>query len=208
MAPQLTIMQRLENVEKTQQNGQQMTEGMFNQFRTALTTAMETLDATMAVLSDLNPEVPVADKVQEKVKAKRHERLVAQSEQEKSQLEQLVKAGVVRVSETIAENSILVARIFDANGEVTGVGRTQLEVNRLNPSIRPNFLGQGVGYVYEAESKDKLEVLEVYEVVPQSAEAAAPGTPAEVTAEPPAEAQTPAPPPVALVETSTQATEG
>ena len=156
----LTVLQRLDNHEKSLHAVQQNVDNAFSTLRSSVQSAMELLEAVVHTIEG-GPA-----KVEEVLKSKRMERAVEKAEQEKKQIETLVAQGVLKISEAITSMSLLVGRIFDKDGNVTGAGRNQVEFSALNPEIKEKFLGQGPGFVFTTDAGEKFEVLEVYEINP------------------------------------------
>lgn len=161
----------LQRVEKLEKRIEQMTEGvneLANRLTSSVTSALEVLDATIAVVNDLNPGTPLSTLIEEKITARRHEKAVARAEQEKKQITQLLESGHLKAIDKISKDSLIVGRVFNTEGKVMGVGREQIEFNQLVPELQSMLLGQEVGFMAGQEGKDKLEILEIYELVSQS----------------------------------------
>ena len=157
----LTVLQRLDNHQSALEVVKQNVDDLFHSFRNSTQTTMELLEAVVIHLGEGTEE-----KIKEIIKSKRLERALARAEQEKQQVEQLLKGGVLKVAEVVGEKSLMIGRVFDKDDSVVGAGRTQLEFPLLPDELKKAFLGQGVGFVYTAPSGiEKLELLEVYDRV-------------------------------------------
>lgn len=167
MGKTLTVLERLEAVEQTSNAVRGDLDTLFEQFRGSMQQEMEIVQSVIEVLKTADPEF--TNKVQAVIDTNKKAREQARADQEKKQLDQLVEAGVYKASDTITENSVLVGRVFDPEGNVRGVGRVQLNFSNLDKAVQPAFLGQSVGYAYEAPTKEKLEVLEIYDPAPAPA---------------------------------------
>lgn len=168
MAPQLTILQRVENLERKTNEVSSKLDGVFEQFRSSLGASMEVIEGLIGVVQDMRPpDVSVIQLVQDKVEASRAAKREAKMEQEKQQVAQLVETGVLKVTDTITERSFLVGRSFDPAGNIAGLPRQQFEFSQLHPDVKAKFLGQGPGFSFASETGEKLEILEVYEIVQQ-----------------------------------------
>lgn len=164
---QLPVLQRLSNVESSlDQTGRAM-DAMFQQLRNSLGSTADVFDSFVTLLSKEFPEKDLETKLRAAVVEKEKARALEKSEQQKANLASLVTAGVLKPVDTVTEHSVLVARIFDKDGTVTGTGRLQLEFSQLLEPLKPQFLGQGVGFMFETDNKEKFEILEVYDVVPE-----------------------------------------
>ena len=159
-------MQRLDIVERVVQEKSEAIDGLTAQVRQSFQSSLELLEGLIEVLKDTTPDVE--KQLQTKIETKRLTRALAKAEQEKKQIEQMVSNNVLRLTDRVVANSLMVARIFAADGTVDGAGRTTLEFNRLNKTTQEALLGKEVGFLHETESKEKLEVLEIYELVPST----------------------------------------
>ena len=181
MAPQLTVMQRIENLEKVNAELDQKLNSTFDKLRGQVGYVMEVVDALSTVLKQ--GVVGTADfdaTVEKALLARREERKQERLAAENKQMANLVEMGVVSPSNSITPNSLLVGRSFDKNGEVQGIGREQFEFVNLHPQVKEQFLGKEVGFVFEANG-NKMEVLEIYEIKPQNEEKSMPvATPSAV----------------------------
>jgi hypothetical protein len=171
MAPQLTVLQRLENLERANQELDQKLNTTFDRLRSQVAYVMEVVDALTVVFKDGTAELtPIPDLetlVETKLLARREQRKKERVEQENKQLANLVEMGVVKPAEKITANSLIVGRSFDSKGEVVGIGREQFEFGNLHPSVKDQFMGKEVGFLFESNG-NKLEVLEIYEIQPQN----------------------------------------
>lgn len=164
---QLPVLQRLSNLEGSlDQTGRAM-DTMFQQLRNSLGSTADVFDSFVTLLSKEFPEKDLETKLRAAVVEKEKTRALEKSEQQKANLASLVTAGVLKPVDVVTEHSVLVARIFDKDGAVTGTGRLQLEFSQLLEPLKPRFLGQGVGFMYETDNQEKFEVLEIYDVVPE-----------------------------------------
>lgn len=184
-----TVLERLQATEANVQRLQESVDGLFVNLRNSLQAQMEVMEAIIEVAKVSDPEVE--SKMQKVIETKRLEREVAKAEQEKKQVEQLVEAGILKQAELVSPDSVVVGRIFNKNGEVTGAGRVQSEYGRYTEACQKAILGQGVGFVYETEQAEKFEILEIYDVVQDRTGAG--GSPSPVTG------QAPTPPALAVV---------
>ncbi len=186
MAPALTVMQRIERLE---QNNTELNEKLattFDRTRGQLGYVMEVVEAfTSVVATDPEFATNLESKIEANLLAKREVRKQERRDQENKQLASMVEMGVVKPSETITTNSLIVGRSFDAQGEVQGIGREQFEYGNLHPSAKESFLGKEVGFIYEVNG-NKMEVLEIYEITPQNEVKASPVSGATETPLPPA----------------------
>ncbi len=176
MAKQLTVLERIENLEQSRDSLDKKLDVTFNQIRGQVSNAMEVIEATVGTLAESTSELE--KKIDEKMKANREKRKQAQIEQENKQLSQMIEMGVLKVADTISAASLFVVRTFDAQGEVLGIGREQVEFSRIHPSVSSEFLGKEVGFIFESGGR-KIEVLEIYEILPSKEVATAPITPVE-----------------------------
>ena len=164
MAKPLTVLERLELVEKKEEGLSQSFDLTLNQVRAGMSNSMEFNVALINVLEEANIVPEIAKKVQEKIDSNREKRAEAVVNQEKTQRETLIKMGVLKPTDKISETSLIIARMRDAKGEVIKPDFRSIEFNGLIESVRPAFLGQGVGFIFKPEDAVALEVLEIYEI--------------------------------------------
>ncbi len=168
MTKTLTVLERLELVEKNTSRVQEGLDGLFTQFRGSLQSQMEIVEAVIETCKAADPEF--INKVQAQIEAKRAERVAAREEQERKQLEAMVTAGVLKTSDVVTAESVVVGRVFDKDGAVAQA-RLQRELGSFSAEIQTALVNQGVGFVYEAPTTEKFEVLEVYEIVKEAPKA-------------------------------------
>lgn len=96
-------------------------------------------------------------------------------EELKSKVTDLVNQGILVASEEVGEQSFVVGREIDENGEVKNP-RMQFVVSALNQDVRSKFPGAKVGQTLDLqEGKWKFEIQEAYSIqTPQAPAAAAP----------------------------------
>lgn len=183
-----TILQRLETVETELSNLSDSVNAAFNNFKTTMQSEMEVVEAVVNVL---NSKFPVAEGepnfsvlVEQAMQAKKAARENEQLTREKDHINNLIKAGALKVTDALTTNSLLVGRIFTAADNTLVKARVQIEFSRLTPPAQQALLGKGVGDTFESDGQ-KLEIVEVYEVVQTATPTAAPvSTPARAEAAP------------------------
>jgi hypothetical protein len=174
-----TVLGRLDNLEKATGELDKTVTSVFTQFNNQLRSQLELLEGVVEALREVDPDLD--KKVSKKIDEKRQARLAERAEQEKTQLENLVTAGVLQATDIATASTVMVGRIFQPDGNVFGAGRTQIEFDRLNPETQAALQGQTVGFVHESEDKSKFEILEIYAIVSQGAQPPA----STVVADPP-----------------------
>lgn len=200
----LTVLQRVERLERFANEIDTKVDSILTSVRNSLTTAMEVVDAMVTTLSsemdavytELNKQNSVFPtkcglevKLETVVKEKRQKVLTVNAEKEKEQLDQMVKLGVLKMVDVVGPSSLMVCRLFDKEGNLVGAGRNQIDFMHLTDEAKPKMIDQGVGFVLEMGG-EKLEVIEIYETVPQSETKTTAVTEAPTVTEPVAETTT------------------
>lgn len=88
-----------------------------------------------------------------------------QAEAAKKTLEQHVEAGDLEVAATISEQSVVVGREFDKDGNLLEPGRIQLTFGGIKKEFQDQLLGQAVGFTVTTPVGGKFEVVEIYDFV-------------------------------------------
>jgi hypothetical protein len=100
----------------------------------------------------------------------------------KNKVDTMVKAGVLTPSEAVQENSLVVIRELDPNGQVTAV-RNQFAFSTLVPMYKEKLLGAKVGAsIAIGDAGDSIEILEIYNIAQPQEAAPAAETPADSSA--------------------------
>lgn len=190
------ILERLSSLEETVRGLAGYSQQEFGQVKQTMTNLVEVLNGVISASGD-----GFADKVQAAILDLQKKRMAEQVEREKALLKQLVDNGALVVADKIGEQSVIVGREYNTEGEVLGSGRVQVRFSQFTPDAKAKMLGQAVGFLLEVET-GKFEVLEVYdpappkeavpsgpapEAAPAPAAEAAPAAPAEATPAPAAE---------------------
>jgi len=82
----------------------------------------------------------------------------------KNKVDALVKSGVLVPSESVQENSLVVIRELDPNGQVT-VARNQFAFSSLVPMYKEKLLNAKVGAnITIGDAGDSIEILEIYSI--------------------------------------------
>lgn len=119
----------------------------------------QTLEKVVAALLELGGPAVVESKMLEM----HNQRLVANAEKQKKELELLVAEGKVVKAEVVNEKSLLVGQETDKNGAVTSPGRHQLEFAEIAPAFQEKLLGKAVGAVVEIPDKGTFTLNEIYQ---------------------------------------------
>lgn len=163
----MTVLQRIEQLEKSNRDLNDKLASTFDRTRNQVAYVMEVVEAVTEVVNKEGPIEKFDTKVEASMTAKREVRKAERVAQENKQLADMVEMGVIKPANNITESSLIVGRSFDAQGEIQGIGREQFEFGNLHPEVKPKFLGQEVGFVFEANGS-KMEVIEIYEITPQN----------------------------------------
>ncbi len=157
-----TILERINALESTLTQVQRSTDGNLNQFRSALSNVVEVVSALVEVSGGKDLD----DKVQAKLQERQDAKAAAEAQKAKDVLKQLVDAGTLAVADTITEESIIIGREFDKEGNVVAPGYVQVQFSQFVEDAKKALLGQGPGFVYETNGT-KFEVTDVYVFAPQ-----------------------------------------
>jgi hypothetical protein len=195
---QLSATERLVLLEKKMDGFEKSLDINVEQNRSLVIGAMEMIDALVGVLDDSNLVQDIKAALQNKVQANKQARVDAQLKNEAAQRATLVEMGVLKVAETIGPRSLMVVNMSDPDGNPNGLPKRQVETLQIHDHLREKFLGQKAGFVFESEQKEKMEVLEIYDICDTKQEASAPL--AVVEALPASEAPSATEAPVAAVE--------
>lgn len=125
-----------------------------------LAQAVEALDATVKLLG--------ADAVAKAVDENRIQRATAELERSQKALAAALEKGVVKASEVITDNCILVAVETKPDGTAVPPGRFQYHIDQISEPSRSQLLGNKPGHEIATPTGNVFKVLEVYEVVPEA----------------------------------------
>ena len=124
-----------------------------------------------------------SETVDAKITEVRTRKLAAQAAQAKENLEKAVVEGKILATATVEEDSLIVGRESDAEGNIAGPGRVQLLFSGIRPEFQEKLKGQAAGFSVTTENGGKFEVLEVYKVLPAPEPTPTVGLATEVPAE-------------------------
>lgn len=162
------MVNRVDDLESRQDNSDKTLNTLFDKFAGFAENTNDSLSALIAVFKDA--DVEFENKFMAKLNGIRLDKLKAKVEQEKKQIEHAVESGVLRASDAIGPNSLVIGRLWNKEGVVQEPGRVQISATDgfTSDEIKAKFVGQSAGYIYEAPTGEKLEVMEVYDLVPES----------------------------------------
>lgn len=164
----VSVVERINILERRQEGLDKSLDLTLNQVRGTLASAMEVLDATVGVLSELNLVEDLPGKVQAKIESNRAARKASQIAQARTERKALVDNGVLAVAEEVSLESVMVVKVTNAEGQIVGPDEQAIEFSQVHEHLRSNFLGQKVGFTFEAGPAEKIEILEIYNVIDQS----------------------------------------
>lgn len=165
-----------------------MLEGAYSSLIQGVNANMESLSKRVGMLETAMGAVIEAvgvEEVQRIVEARNKRALEERDSALKALVEKALELGQIELTDTIAEDSLIVGVEKNAEGEAVG-GRAQVSFGEIAPEFQAELLGKGVGAVIATKPKSEtgeelaqgtFEVLEVYKVLPQKEEA--PEAPAE-----------------------------
>jgi len=184
MEKPLTVLERIERMEKSLKDVNKSFDLTLEQVRGSLHSAMEVVDALVSVFGDLKLCEDLPTKLGAKIEEKRKLRIEERVAQEDKQLATLVENGILSVTDKVVKESVVVVRVFSEDGTLAGgIPKRQVDFSQLNPQVQSALLDQEVGFVLELDSKEKLEVVEIYQInqkQPETVEAAPVETPEPV----------------------------
>lgn len=152
-----TALDRIEVIETTINELVTGVNGVVQQLNGKLLDVAEKLEALADIVGK--------DKFEEVLQANALAKAKGQAEAAKKTLEQHVEAGDLAVSATISENSVVVGREFDKDGNLLEPGRIQLTFGGIKKEFQDQLLGQAVGFTVATPVGGKFEVLEIYDFV-------------------------------------------
>lgn len=161
-AAQRSALQRIESLENDVAQIAAAFQQVFGQIEA-------TINQTNRVLDALIEEVG-AEKIQERMKATALKAATEQAEKAKASLAQAVEANQIRPAEVVTEQSIIVGRESDAEGNIIPPGYVQLAYFSVKPEFQERLLGQTVGHIVDTANGGAFEVTEIYEAVPAETE--------------------------------------
>jgi hypothetical protein len=162
---QLTIIDRIKLLEEKQTGLDQSLDLTLEQVKDTSSTTLTVVDAVVSVLQDLNLAEDFAMLVQKKIQQKRQERIDGQLAQEKTQRDAMVNSGVIKVTDTVTENSVLVVNVKTPEGQTIGLPLRAVEFSQFKADSGPRLLGQKVGFILESDSKETVEIVEIFDIV-------------------------------------------
>jgi hypothetical protein len=122
------------------------------------------------------------DSVAAKVAENRLKRAEAAAQMQADGLAKALVDGHVTMVTTIGEKTIIVGKSFDKDGNIEPPGRVQMDYGKVKPEFKEQFLGKPVGTIIDTPTGGKLEVTELYEIVPPAPPAENTDAPAPVAA--------------------------
>ena len=93
---------------------------------------------------------------------------------QQDQVDELKTKGILVAAETVGEDTLIVGKETDKDGNVLRPGRAQIQMGQLKPEIKAILAGKAIGTVIDTPGGGKFEVQELYTVVPKAAETEAP----------------------------------
>jgi hypothetical protein len=126
------------------------------------------------------------DVVTQKVMEANQERQVAEMNQNKAQVQQLLDQGILVKAEKVSERSLLVGQettkgTEEKPAEVIFPGRQQLMFGQIRPDLKDKVLGATVGFQIDTPAGNVFTLQEIYDVTEKKADPA-PTPTAEETA--------------------------
>jgi hypothetical protein len=164
-APPPTLAERVAKLEKYLPA---MEERLFSAFDGTLSQhrmSMQNLAETIAAVIRLSGE-GFNENVLQEVERARVERMKAELSKNRDVVQQLVDTGSYIVTDTITNNSLMIAKTTDKDGNPVGAGETYGQFNQLAKTEQEALLGKKVGYVREYPDGGKAEITGIWEPNP------------------------------------------
>lgn len=137
----------------------------FSNLQQQLSQAVEILDV---LVKEFGPE-----KVEASLLAERKARLAAKQASEKQTVEEGVKAGTLKVADTVTPEALLVFEESDKDGKVMEFPRAQFWYKQLLPNFQTQIANNLVGFKMVSPENHTFELKEIYVPVQKPAETVA-----------------------------------
>lgn len=157
-------------------------ESTINELVSSLNGVIQQLNARLADMSEklqAVTDVVGVENVTKALDALAQAKAEKQLASAKEALNDALTKGHLVPAATIGENSLVVGREFDKDGNLIPPGRIQLTFSGIKAEFQEKLKGQGFGFTVDTPTGGKFEVLEVYDF----ATAAKATAPSEVVVE-------------------------
>ena len=163
-------LERISNLEKFSAKVVESVDGSFKTVAKDLqdcNSNIEGLDRLIrAIIEVSGPEFNT--KVTEQIKATRIAELEAQSASSAASVKMYVAEGKLKVADTVLNDTdILIVTQKDGNGDLKYPVRNHLALVQFIPAVKELLMNKKVGETVSLPDGGTVEILEVYEVVPQ-----------------------------------------
>lgn len=139
--------------------------------------------AQLAEVLDAVVESQGAEAINVILTEKRRSRAQQKQERDAMEIKEKVLNGKLKAVATVGETSVLVFKELDKDGQALEFSRVQTSALLLVPKVRGETLGKTIGHkVTNTGSEHTFEIMEIYDPVPQTPEAAAAEAPAATEA--------------------------
>lgn len=157
-----TFGERVQSVEKALDKQSEMMDTFYKQVQGAFDVQRSFMDALVEALKAKIPDFQTA--LEDAAKAVERARLKAKQDQQKAQIEHLVKGGMLALSEVVTEKSLVIAEVTNAEKElVSERAAFSLDADNVPEWLKKEFVGKKVGDSITAPSGEVLLVIEVYD---------------------------------------------
>lgn len=150
----------LERVQELELQVRQLT-AVADQTNMVRQTVGEVIEVVQTMLGELGPDFE--KKIEVRLQEKRDEMRRERDKRAADAVKQMLDNGILVQTDEATEDSLIVGREFNLEGEVIAE-RIQAVFGMFSPPVKEAILGKGVGTIYESET-GKFEVLEVYKFV-------------------------------------------
>lgn len=168
-----SALDRIDAVESTINELVSSLNNVIQQINSRLSDTTEKLQALTDVVG--------VDKVNDAMRTLALAKAEKQAAAAKEALDDALAKGQLVAGSVIGENSLVVGREFDRDGNVIPPGRIQLTFGGIKSEFQEQLRGQGFGFTVETPLGGKFEVLEVYDFVTATTKAET--APSEVVVE-------------------------
>lgn len=152
-------------------------ESTINELVSSLNNVIQQLNARLSDTAEklqALTDVVGPEKVSEAMRALVLAKAEKQAAAAKEALDDAIGKGQLVAATVIGENSLVVGREFDKDGNLIPPGRIQLTFGGIKSEFQEQLRGQGFGFTVETPVGGKFEVLEVYDFVTDTKAEAAP----------------------------------
>jgi hypothetical protein len=156
-----TFGERVQSVEKALDKQTEMMDLLYKQVQNAFEVQRSFLDVLVETLKDKIPDFQAA--LEESAKKLEKAKQKAKLEQQKAQVEHLVKGGLLKLVDEVVKDSLVVAEVTSATGELLADWAVFSMDSESTPDwVKQGFMGKKPGDLIKTPQDESVLVLEVY----------------------------------------------